>query len=436
MSVLINTGYRFALNPDIIPDGGIILAATIPMHTLVRRKINQYEHLGNRFFDPQLYMAGLDPNQSGETCAILASYSWFGVDGLIEYESDQQSQSAWRRGTLEKITEKWPRNPINSNINPDMVRDVVRDCIDFQIQLGCSGIILPSPLTYDPGTNYSEELFWLDTGINYVRSRADLNIPVFATIALADNCVRYSDPIANPLLDTILDSVGAREVDGVYLVIEQGSESNESRHISNTRLLWSALHLVHTFKNDIGFRVGVNFFGAFGLALEAAGAEFWASGWYKSVYRLRIADKLKGGRAFPSLWSNSSVVDINLESDFDALATAGIVGDVADVSSVSDGLFRAAASGVPTRSVPSWEYRQSNVTAAQDHYMTLIVQAERQHSVFSGKDRLDFVENWLIEAANKVEKMNAVLGQRRKTKIEHVQSWLDSFRLYRRDHNV
>src|SRR5215216_3326847 len=99
MAVLLNTGYKFALNPAIDPDGGIILAVTIPMHTLVRRKVNQYPHLVSRYFDPQLYLAGLDPNQSGEACAILASYSWFGVDGLNKYKSDQQSQAEWRKIT-------------------------------------------------------------------------------------------------------------------------------------------------------------------------------------------------------------------------------------------------------------------------------------------------------------------------------------------------
>lgn|SRR5574341_1675477 len=135
MSVLLNIGYKFALHPDIKPDGGIILAVTIPMHTLVRRRIDQYSHLSNRYFDPQLYLAGLDPNQSGEACANLSSYSWFGVDGLLEYESDQQSQPAWKKTTLEKIAEIWPRNPINSSSNPQLVKDVVRDCIEFQIQL-------------------------------------------------------------------------------------------------------------------------------------------------------------------------------------------------------------------------------------------------------------------------------------------------------------
>ena len=175
----------------------------------------------------------------------------------------------------------WTRSVPNDPITIDQA---VQDCIDFQIRKGFQAIILPSPLTVDPSTNYDTELYWLDSGLSHVKKH-DLQLPIFATIALSDICVHYTDPLSNMLLDLISDVVSARGVDGVYIVLEQGSEPLETRHCSSSRALRSLLHLTHIFSQETNTRVAVNFLGQFGLACDAAGADIWASGWYKSIYR-------------------------------------------------------------------------------------------------------------------------------------------------------
>ena len=223
-----------------------------------------------RLFDPQLYLSGMDAYETPRHAAYLASYPWFGVEGLTEYESSQHTQSKWSQYSRTIIPSIWPGSAPD---NQQVIDDGVQECIDFQLRKGCWGIILPSPLTIDPSTDYNNELRWLDAGLTYCREQ-NIEEPLFATIAISDLCVRYADPQDNLLLDLITDSISAREVDGVYIVLEQGSEPADSRSCSNIRSLRSVLDLVHVFSNDADLRVVVNFFGFFGF-LGFFGAKSW-----------------------------------------------------------------------------------------------------------------------------------------------------------------
>jgi len=182
-------------------------------------------------------------------------------------------------------------------------------------------------------------------------------------------------------------------------------------------------------------RVAVNFLGPFGLACEAAGAELWASNWYKSLCRLRLADKLAGGRAYPSYWSYRAATDIHLDKDFDRLNKAGIVNQIADRTAASQGLLTAAASSVSAASVPAWRYRQSNVSAAIEHYLLSSINAEQLHNSKNDNIR-DFVEQWLRQALAYSRQITSVLDNGLQTRIEHIQAWHDAFLGYREFHNV
>jgi hypothetical protein len=241
-------------------------------------------------------------------------------------------------------------------------------------------------------------------------------------------------------LDLILDSIGAREVDGVYLVIEQGNEADETRHITNTRVLWSALYLTYLFSKDARKMVGVNFFGFYGLALEAVGAEFWASGWYKSLYRLRLADKSsdKTGRAYPSYWSYQAATDIGLENDFENLAENGMLNYIETPTINSKSLFEAVRMNIPVKNIEPWRYGMSNVAYAQEHFLLAAIQSEKDHCKLPKDEaRLDYIENsWLREAINLDNSLSSILGKNSKTKFNHVQAWYEAFRKFRRDQNI
>lgn len=434
MAFYANVGYKFTLPDSVVPQGSVLLSSAMPAHQLIRRKFDaRYPHLERRVFDPQLYLAGLDAGESAKHCAVLASHSWFGVKGLKHFDSRQHTQSEWKQKAVSEIPTLWTGR---HETDPAKVQPLVRDCIDFQVRLGCEAVILPSPLTSDPSTSYVDELMWLDSALAYVETLGDQRPRVYATIALADVCLRYSDPPDNALLALIADVVSAREIDGVYLVVEQGSEAVDTRQCGNKRTLWSLLHLTHAFAVDAGLDVAVNFIGPFGLACEAVGAKWWASAWYKSLYRVRLADKLGGGRSYPSYWSYPAALDVNLERDFDALVRAGQIDRFADRTPACEALLRAAARGTSVARVPAWAYRQSNITAATEHFLLSAVQAEELHQRRSGIARMDFVSQWLERAKARSVRLASLGGRDLKSKVAHVQGWHDAFKAYRETQGV
>lgn len=434
MSFLINVGYRFSLPSGVNPDGAILLGSKIAKHALERRKIGKIPFLTYRFFDPQLYMASINAYECSDDCVKLSSYPWFGTKNVQAYESNELNQKQWKENAKKTILDSWLGETPN---DPSLVRGMVKDCIDFQITLGCAGIILPSPLTFDFGTDYGLELMWLDFGLEYVRS-ADIKLPIFATVALADACLRLQDPSSNQLIQLILDSVSARELDGIYFLVEQGNERQDTRYLSNSRTLESALYITHVFSNVCRLRVIVNFFGPFGLALEAAGAEAWASDWYKSLERFRLGDipKPTTAIAMPSFWSYPLTADINLDAEFETLIYAGLMDRIKDLTSASESLFRGVLDRVPVSQIVDWRYAKSNVAAAMEHYELSAIQAERLHSRYTGKKRLDFVEKWLTDAVDIANQVKTILPKPPKTRIDHVYAWKDAFSNYRRSQSV
>lgn len=244
MAFFVNLGYQFGLAKEIKPEGSIISSSTMPMHQLMRRKFTKKTpHLSKRYFDPQLYLASYDAAGSKKHCANLASYPWFGIEGYQSYKSAELTQKQWKDIAVQTVVSHWKQS---APTDPEVIKNAVRECIEFQERMGCHGIILPSPLTADSGTTYSQELLWLDSALEYLRNRQTLQPrkPVFATIALTDLCLRYVSPLENKFLSLILDTISAREVDGVYIVVEQASETELSRHCGTSRTLQSVLHLV------------------------------------------------------------------------------------------------------------------------------------------------------------------------------------------------
>ena len=233
MSYYATVGYSFKLPSGVEPEGGVILASSMPAPQLLRRRFDKrYPHLKRRLFDPQLYLAGLDAHASRRHCAILGSYPWFGVQGLGSYDSSVQNLSEWRKLAEKKIPSIWPDSPPT---DPAVIESAVGQAIDMQERLGCEALILPSPLTIAQSSDYTTELGWLDGGLRAVPQ--DTELPIFASVAISDVCLAYVDPVENGLIEAIVDAVSARGVDGVYLVLEQGTEPSDARLCGTTRTL-------------------------------------------------------------------------------------------------------------------------------------------------------------------------------------------------------
>jgi len=428
-----NAGWSFKLDNKINPDGAIIVGSAVDYPSISRRKIDKkFSYMKNRYFDPQLYMDKIDPHESPKPCANLISYPWSKTKSVIEFDSDVFNQKEYKKDLLKRIIDIWNEKEPETEAS---IVDTVEKVINFQIAIGCEGIILPSPLTKDTSSDYSRELNWLDSGLTHIKKNG-IKLPVFATLAISDSCIRYSKTHENNFLDMITDTISSRKIDGVYFIVEQMSEPVDTRYLGNFNAILSSLELIHQFSVECRLKVIVNFFGPFGLVCSAVGASIWASDWYKSLIRYRLADKIGEGRARPLFWSMPMASDINLKNDIDTIQRSGHFQEVYNETNASKTLMLGLSSGKSVQDIPAWRYRISNNTAAMEHYRLSMIAANNELENSSFEKRLDTVQNWLSNASALVKKMEPILGDDSLTKTDHVAAWKDAFLAYRLSHNI
>lgn len=249
--------YRMAVPTGVSNvSGGVIMPSGIPLHTLQRRDFSRNPHLKRRLLDPQLYLSGLSGVLCKKACVNLASYGWFGAGNLPVYKtSKHRRQADWNKAMLASIGNAWTGTLPTAR---RQIEAAVRMCLTTQRQLGCEALILPSPLTSNPTTTYSDELEWLDVGLD-LAPRVAPELPTLATVALSDTCLRGVEPYKNVLLDLILDHVGAREPGGVYIVLEQANDTGY--FINHRHTIGSLLRLSDEFRRGGLGRVVVSFAG-------------------------------------------------------------------------------------------------------------------------------------------------------------------------------
>jgi hypothetical protein len=420
-----NTKYRFVL-PEGSPEtlaGAVILACAMPRGQMLRRDMRKSSFLQHRMFDPQLYLAGLDPATARSSVCKLATWPWFGNTQVPAYDSSKHgSLRNWKATFEDALLAAWQRTV------PTRTEDIttaVESAVMTQLELGCEAIILPGPLTNVAALDYQPEAQWMDAGIAVCRAK-QLRLPVFATVALSDNVLRGIDPRQNRLVHTITNQVTARnELAGAYLVVEQASE--EGYVCTSRETLLSLLILADDLNRGAGRQVIVNYMGSFGPVILAAGARIFASGYYLSQRRLKLADfEDKNARAYPRYMSKKLAGDIGIESDLqEAYRLLGST--VLTDTPVSLPLNNAIRNGVATRRVPEWAYVQQNITAAAAHYNWVTLELGRMLSSALPEQRPAVVRRWLRAAARDAEVLRNGGISHNQSDITHQSVWLGAF---------
>jgi len=403
--------------------GGLIIPSGIAQPVLIRRDLGKrYPHLQRRLLDPQLYLANLNGAKCRGACVNLASYGWFNVTGIDPYDSKKHSQSEWKEKAIAKIHNAWPGAVPSASKEIDKA---ITACVATQVVLGCEAIILPSPLTSDPSTDYSTELHWLDQGLR-IAGKVAAHKARLATIALSDTCLRGIDPSANQLLELILDQVTARQPEGAYLVLELANE--HGYYCSHPNTIGAVLRLVKGLKGGGLSRVFVAFAGVAGLLAVCAGADGWSTGWYRGERRLRLVDfEQPQGRANPSYYSHPLASEFHLQSDLDRVNAATFLSRVADETPASQGLLKALASSRLVSSVPDWRYSQSNVSAAIEHFLTAAARETSALATLSSEKRIEYGKQWLEGAEKLASELYAIGPFNPRTELDHQTAWRSAF---------
>jgi hypothetical protein len=402
--------------------GGLILPSGIARPTLERRNLEkQYPHLRRRLLDPQLYLAGLNVARSEKACANLASYGWF-LGTVPAYDSGEQNRKDWSVAARASVRQSWSGTVPSTSMD---IEETVRLCVLVQQQLGCEGIILPSPLTTDPTTSYERELEWLEAGLE-IGSRTAPGLARIASVAISDTGLRGIEPQNNALIDVIIDQVTAREPEGVYVVIEQSND--DGYYFTHPNTVGSLLRLVHGMKVGGVTRVIVSFAGTAGILALAVGAQTWSTGWYRGERRLRLTDFEQGeGRAYPAYYSHSLAGEFHMDSDLDRVVARGFLERIVDETAGSEGLVRALRSGRRTSDVADWRYAQSNVRTAIEHFEAACTRETAVLAELSDAQCLEYAQRWLDVADRLASDLYSIGGFSPRTAINHQRSWREAF---------
>ena len=400
--------------------GGIIIPSGIASHTLARRTLSQ-PNLQRRLLDPQIYLSHLQADRCRGTCTKLASYPWFLAEDLAAYDSGQYTQAQWRAASETHITQHWRGTPSTTSD----IRQSVDSCIDYQRNLGVEAIILPSPLTNDHASDYALESQWLETGVERSHDLAP-HLPALVTIAISDTCLRGFTPTDNTLIDIILDQVTARAADGAYVVLEQANEITYNCTSANT--LGALLRLVRGLKDGGLRRVIVSYAGTAGLLTLIAGADAWASGWYRSERRLRLTDfEQTEGRAMPAYYSHPAATEFHLVNDLTRVRDAGMLNLVRDETPDSGPLLAALDAGLRPQDVVPWQPRLSNVTAARSHYATAMIRETERIASLDAAAQITYGLDWIGSARDAAAALYGIGGFNQRTELDHQRAWRDAF---------
>jgi hypothetical protein len=417
-----NARWRFKIGttPTAIP-GSIIAASALSLVDLERRQFTKYPHMKRRFLDPQLYMATIDPSLDPKTVARLAAYPWFHGGEVPKYDSGEYgSRTKWKNQHKDDFVSLWTRTvPTKA----DAISKAAKSAVEFQLKIGCDGIVLPVPLTTIADQTLQAELEWIEAGIEAC-NQLKVTCPIYATVALSE-AVLHVPALKNPIVHSFSDHIAARtELAGAYVILEQ-TDPSEYFWSSRDPLMALAI-IVDDLCRGAHKQVVVNYVGTFGLVASALGAEVWSSGYFLSARRFSL--KGKPGRAHPRYHSLALAGDIGLKNDLAQIRDAGML-DQCMTPTSADAVLRAAMKqGKSTANVPEWKYSPNNCTAAQQHYLEIASDTGAKLHAMKMKDRQEWVKKWLTNAVQLVDQLEKQELLSMATDTSHQRVWLNVFK--------
>lgn len=413
--------------------GSIVIACRRDLERLQSRSFRKGEYRRRLLFDPQVYLAELDATRYAARCATLASYSWFETGDLdFKRTGRSRTQTNWSKKKRRLIKDYWTGRA------PENVDEAALYAANVQHQLGCEAIILAGPLTTNPNTDLHLELEWLDRGIDVTKKVNTTGVPVLATVALSDRVLTGIAPFENALLDTVIDQVSARHVDGVYIVL---TTSTSLYYLADGDTVGALLRLVDGFKRAGLRHIVVNYATVAGLLALAVGADIICTGWYKSERRLNLAeladDEAKDRLAYPAYYCHQLASEINISQDLPRIAKAGRLDDYADVTRYSEPLLRAIREGIDLTkgdAIPDWQYQGGTTPASRGHFASAVGREAGEFVRLPADARIERARRWLASAVRLADELPTVVSSsendsplHQRTEVSHQRSWQQAF---------
>lgn len=386
---LLNIGFKWTNHERV--DGVVINASGVHKAQVERRNLSVDPRV--LLFDPQLYLSGLDLSLCNKTCARLSTYPWFG-GSEIEFNSEVQTQREWFEEHRSSMV--WP---VALPTTKEEIKESITACFDFQVSIGVTHLIIPTPIVEDIDDEFAVQLLWVDTALEL---KADYELPMLATVAFTDNIVLHQEPLDNRVIQTIIDNLSAREeLDGAYVLpIQTG---NNSIRIIQKRVASTLLYISHILGNQNGKIIFINFADSFGYACLAVGATGFVGGYTNKSRRMNFNDFIEegGGGAYPRFYSHYLLLELLTDRDLSKIRDAKLLRLIRDDSTdASEDLLAALNDGLSANDVPNWREGLNNVTTATIHKIERLVKASQQLTEIGSdtQSRFDHVLEWLQTA--------------------------------------
>ncbi len=385
---LLNLGYRWGSGFSLDVDGYVINPSGINKEQAARRDNLDLTDTQCLLFDPQMYLSILDGAVHSRTCENLATYPWFGVE-TPTFNSSEMNTRDWMSQVREQVN--WhPVIPTDEN----NIRNVIRECVEFQKEFGATHLIVPTPLVDNDDDEFGTQLKWLNAAADL---KGRFSQPMFATVAISDYLLSARDPHENPLLQTILDNISVSDFEGAYVVVLQADAPRV--RITSKRIAQSLLFMSRVIQRS-SKAVFINYADDLGHACIAAGATGFASGTSFKSRRLCLSDfeDRTGGSTFPRLYSHSLIGDFSME-DLGQIRDERLLRYIgSDATPIAEPLYAALKARGSAHDVPAWRPSKNNVTAANKHRVMLMAQKARELVQLDETAQLNSVLHWLQEA--------------------------------------
>lgn len=416
---LLNIGYRWSqLGMDDVR--GAVFMPSRMLHGRVA-DIGAWS-LRQRLLDPQAYLSGLDSDECSKVCVNLASYPWFITD-VPTYDSDTLGRREWVEEARGLIGNAWSGElPTGDDISV-----VCHHALVAQDEGELSEIILPAPLITEREDEAATLGTWLDAGLE-VAEELELDRPLLATIVLHEGLINSNAFRPTGILATIVDQVVARNgITGAYIGIAQTTKRHPFQLPRDVARAYA--RLVQLLARA-GFEyIIVNFADLFGYVCTGLGATTFVTGPSHTLRRLStdgFRDQ-RGGMAFPHFYSHPMAAELRTEGDLDRVVEARLVRRTRDITEFSQSLMAELARGGSARNLPAWAESQSNVTAAQSHYIARLAALGAEQGARASDDRSTAVRDWLERAAANQLLLTRRLQDQPHGELAPVGEWLDIF---------
>jgi hypothetical protein len=385
---LLNLGYKWTMSDTEGLRGAVLLAAHNPASRTSRDARMEFPRV---LFDPQLYLAALDAERCTTACGYLAGYPWFAVPGVKEFDSATMGRREWVTGLREHALKNWPGKP------PGDIEPACITAIEFQQGMGCTHVILPTPLVEereDEGETLGQ---WLDCALA-VAEQLEVPQPLLATVAVSDVTLNEAAFEEAGFLDALVDHVTARGgLSGAYVVIAQ---TGSLRHPFDmpANVVKGYLHLAAAFADAGVDEILLNFADLVGYLALGVGATAFVSGASQRLRTLQLdgmADR-GGGPALPHYYSHKTIGEYLTETDLDRIARADLVRRITDETTHSASLLSALRKGQSASTLTAWAESQGNTTAASRHFVRrLVLEGEAMAARGTREERREVILDWI-----------------------------------------